>query len=104
MIPAPTITTEAWSRMRGTYYGAPCPPTLPYHPGARRLAGGEERAMLAGRMMDFPLTLTHFLERAKAFYGRSEIVSRRVDRSLDRISYADFYRRTAKLAGALTRL
>ncbi|WP_224248499.1 long-chain fatty acid--CoA ligase [Hyalangium gracile] len=60
--------------------------------------------MLAGRMMDFPLTLTHFLERARTFYGRSEIVSRRPDRSLHRYTYADFYRRACRLAGALKRL
>jgi fatty-acyl-CoA synthase len=60
--------------------------------------------MLAGRMMDFPLTLTHFLERARAFHGRSEIVSRRPDRSLHRYTYADFYRRACRLANALRRL
>jgi fatty-acyl-CoA synthase len=55
-------------------------------------------------MMDFPLTLTHFLERARTFHGRSEIVSRRPDRSLHRYTYADFYRRACRLAGALRRL
>src|SRR6185436_8736034 len=60
--------------------------------------------MLAGRMMQFPLTLTHFLERARTFFGRSEIVSRQPDRSLYRYTYADFARRAAKLASALTRL
>ncbi|HMY15930.1 MAG TPA: long-chain fatty acid--CoA ligase [Polyangium sp.] len=60
--------------------------------------------MLAGRMMDFPLTLTHFLTRARTFFGRSEIVTRRPDKSLQRSTYADFYRRTCKLAHALVRL
>jgi fatty-acyl-CoA synthase len=60
--------------------------------------------MLAGRMMDFPLTLTHFLARARTLFGRSEIVSRLPDRSLHRVTYADLYRRTARLAGALARL
>ena len=60
--------------------------------------------MLAGRMMDFPLTLTHFLERARTFHARSEIVSRRPDRSLHRYTYADFYRRACRLANALRRL
>ncbi|MDC3958610.1 long-chain fatty acid--CoA ligase [Polyangium jinanense] len=60
--------------------------------------------MLAGRMMDFPLTLTHFLERARTFFGRNEIVSRLPDKTLVRTTYADFYRRTSKLAGALARL
>jgi fatty-acyl-CoA synthase len=60
--------------------------------------------MLTGRMMDFPLTLTHFLERARTYFGRSEVVSRRPDTSLHRYTYADFYRRTCQLAGALKRL
>ncbi|MDC0741033.1 AMP-binding protein [Polyangium sp. rjm3] len=60
--------------------------------------------MLAGRMMDFPLTLTHFLERARTFFGRNEIVSRLPDKTLVRGTYGDFYRRTAKLANALARL
>lgn len=60
--------------------------------------------MLAGRMMDFPLTLTHFLERARTFFGRSEIITRRPDKTLVRSTYADFYRRTCQLAHALVRL
>lgn len=60
--------------------------------------------MLAGRMMDFPLTLTHFLERARAHFGSSEIVSRLPDRSLHRYTYADMYKRACKLAGALKKL
>ena len=60
--------------------------------------------MLTGRMMDFPLTLTHFLERARTYFGRSEVVSRGPDTSLHRYTYADFYRRTCQLAGALKRL
>jgi fatty-acyl-CoA synthase len=60
--------------------------------------------MLPGRMMDFPLTLTHFLERASTFFGRSEIVSRRLDRSLERSSYAELGKRIAKLASAMVRL
>ncbi|WP_338863661.1 long-chain fatty acid--CoA ligase [Myxococcus stipitatus] len=60
--------------------------------------------MLPGRMMDFPLTLTHFLERARSYYPRSEIVSRNPDKSLHRYTYADFYKRTCQLMNALKRL
>ncbi|NVI96795.1 long-chain fatty acid--CoA ligase [Myxococcus sp. AM009] len=60
--------------------------------------------MLPGRMMDFPLTLSHLLERARTFYPRSEIVSRNPDKSLHRYTYADFHARTCRLANALTRL
>ncbi len=59
---------------------------------------------LAGRMMDFPLTLTHLLERARTLFGRTEIVSRNPDRSLHRHTFADFHRRSSQLAGALARL
>ena len=54
-----------------------------------------------GTMMNFPLTLTHVLERAGKLYGDSEIVSRLPDRSLHRHRYRDFYRRTRALIGAL---
>ena len=60
--------------------------------------------MLTGRMMDFPLTTTHLLERARTYFGRTELVSRLPDKSLHRYTYADFYRRTCKLAHALTRM
>jgi fatty-acyl-CoA synthase len=55
-------------------------------------------------MMDFPLTLTHLLERARTLFGRTEIVSRNPDRSLHRHTFADFHRRSSQLAGALARL
>src|ERR1044071_2406329 len=60
--------------------------------------------MLTGRMMDFPLTLTHFLERSRTYFGHSEIVTRQPDKSLHRYTYADFHRRTGQLAQALARL
>lgn len=81
-------------------------------PGQARLVGSSRKkgtlsmqvGSLAGRMMDFPLTLTHFLERARTLFGASEIVSRMPDRSIHRYTFADFHRRTSQLAGALTRL
>jgi fatty-acyl-CoA synthase len=60
--------------------------------------------MLRGRMMDFPLTLTHFLERARTLFPHSEIVSRAADGKIHRHTYADFYRRSCRLANALKRL
>jgi fatty-acyl-CoA synthase len=60
--------------------------------------------MLTGRMMDFPLTLTHLLERARTYFPRSEVVSRNPDKSLHRYTFADFYTRACKLAHALTKL
>ncbi len=60
--------------------------------------------MLDGRMMDFPLTITHFLSRARAYFGKGEIVSRRGDRTLHRTTYGELLPRAAKLAYALERL
>ena len=60
--------------------------------------------MLAGRMMDFPLTLTHFVERARSLFGSREIVTRKPDRSLHRTTYDALVRRAAKLANALGRM
>ena len=59
---------------------------------------------MLGRMMDFPLTLTHFLARARLLFGDNEIVSRWPDRSLTRKSYAEFLSRCERLAAALARL
>lgn len=56
---------------------------------------------MKGTMMNFPLTLTHILERAGRLYGPVEIVSRMPDKSLHRYTYADFYRRARSLAKAL---
>src|SRR3712207_3494033 len=44
------------------------------------------------------------LKRAEALYGPKEIVTRRPDRSFHRYTYADFVRRTKKLAVALGEL
>jgi fatty-acyl-CoA synthase len=54
-------------------------------------------------MMNVPLNLSHFLERAGKLFGTQEIVSRVPDKSLHRYSYADFYRRARLLAEALTK-
>ena len=60
--------------------------------------------MAAGRMMDFPLTLTHLLERARLYFPRTEIVSRGPDGKLHRQTWSDTYDRSCKLAHALARL
>jgi fatty-acyl-CoA synthase len=59
--------------------------------------------MLRGLMMEYPLTLTHFLERARVFFPRREIVSRLPDGALHKTNYRDWYARVCKLANALTR-
>ena len=57
-----------------------------------------------GRMMDFPLTLGHLLERARTYFPATEVVSRRADGTLARHGWRQVYERTGKLAHALTRL
>ena len=61
--------------------------------------------MVPGRMMDdYPLTLTHLLERAGNLFPRNEIASRGPDGEIFRYTYGDFYKRTHQLANALTGL
>src|SRR5438105_184678 len=55
-------------------------------------------------MMQFPLSLTHVLERAGRLFAAREIVSRLPDKSLHRYTYRDFHLRARQLAAALTRL
>src|SRR5271165_1508603 len=60
--------------------------------------------MTPGRMMDFPLTLTHLLERARRHFPRTEVVSRGPDGALHRQTWADAHARAGQLAHALARL
>jgi fatty-acyl-CoA synthase len=57
-----------------------------------------------GLMMQVPLTLAHFFDRARRYFSANEIVWRRPDKSIQRSTYAEFHRRAQKLANALTRL
>ena len=57
-----------------------------------------------GTMMDYPLTLTHILERSAKIYPGREIASRTPDGSMHRYTYRDFYRRVHRLAHALQSL
>ena len=59
---------------------------------------------MRGLMMDFPLTVPALLERAGRVFGNVEIVTRRPDRSLARSTWGDLYRRSRRLANALTGL
>ena len=55
-------------------------------------------------MMDVPLSINHFLERAGTIFPRQEIVSRLPDKSLRRHTFGEFYARTRCLAAALQSL
>jgi fatty-acyl-CoA synthase len=58
---------------------------------------------MQGLMMDYPLTLHHFLERAAKFYPRKPIVTRTPD-GCERYTFADYCRRTHRLAHGLAQL
>jgi acyl-CoA synthetase (AMP-forming)/AMP-acid ligase II len=57
-----------------------------------------------GLMMQVPLTLVHFLDRARRYFAANEIVWRRPDRSIQRSTYGEFQKRASKLANALSRM
>jgi len=54
-------------------------------------------------MMDYPLTLTHVLERSAKLFPAKEIASK-TPQGIERYSYADFHRRVHAVAHALDRL
>src|SRR5947209_12959629 len=58
---------------------------------------------MRGLMMDYPLTLTHVLERAAKLFPNGEISSKMPD-GMHRYRYADFHRRVHRLAAGLARL
>src|ERR1700730_16927352 len=58
---------------------------------------------MQGLLMDYPLTLTHILERAAKLFPKKEISSKMPD-SMHRYSYADFHRRVHAVARGLERL
>ena len=58
---------------------------------------------MRGQMMDYPLMLTHVLDRARQLYGKKEIVTK-AGPALARYTYADMTERVARLANALEKL
>jgi fatty-acyl-CoA synthase len=56
-----------------------------------------------GLMMDYPLTLTHILERARKFYPKKEIATK-TPAGMHRYTYADMTARAGQLANAFDRL
>src|SRR3984893_18685907 len=58
---------------------------------------------MQGLMMDYPLTLTHLLERSAKLYPKKEIASKMHD-GMHRHTYADFHARVHAVARGLERL
>src|SRR5215831_4196568 len=57
-----------------------------------------------GQMMNYPLLVTSFIDRAADLFGKVEIVSRLADRSIHRYTYKDCRERVRKLATLLQNL
>ncbi len=60
--------------------------------------------MVAGLMQKEQFNLISILQHAARWHGNGEVVSNSVEGGIHRINYADIYKRTQKLANALTRL
>jgi len=52
-------------------------------------------------MMNYPLTMVHLMERARALFSNVPIVTRKPDKSLHRTNYGEMYTRARQLAEAL---
>ena len=59
---------------------------------------------MRGLMQDWPLTVDRLLVHADRVHPRREIVTRRVDGSIHRTTYADIHRRARQVSGALETL
>jgi len=58
---------------------------------------------MRGLMMDYPLTITHVLERAGRLFPTKQVITR-TPAGLHRLTYAELYRRACRLANALRAL
>ena len=55
-------------------------------------------------MMQTPLLLVDMLKRAETYYAHKQIISRTSDKMIHRLTYAQWGKRTRKLAHALTKI
>jgi acyl-CoA synthetase (AMP-forming)/AMP-acid ligase II len=62
------------------------------------------RSPLMGQMMSQPLLISSIIKHADRYFGKNEIVSRRVEGDIHRYTYHDCHTRSRKLAKALTGL
>ena len=59
------------------------------------------RSPLMGQMMSQPLLISSIIKHADRYFGKNEIVSRRVEGDIHRYTYHDCHSRAKKLANAL---
>ncbi|MGV8899350.1 MAG: 3-(methylthio)propionyl-CoA ligase [Burkholderiaceae bacterium] len=62
------------------------------------------KSPLMGQMMSQPLLISNIIRHADRYYGKSEIVSRRVEGDIHRYTYTDCHKRSRQLARALANL
>ena len=62
------------------------------------------RSPLMGQMMSQPLLISSIIKHADRYFGKNEIVSRRVEGDIHRYTYRDCHARAKKLANALSGL
>ncbi len=67
----------------------------------RRAPDHTEETRMQSTMMDVPLSINHFLDRAGTLFAATQIVSRLPDKSLRTHSYGEYHGRTRRLAAAL---
>lgn len=60
--------------------------------------------MLQSLMMQMPLLISSLIEHADRHHGDAEIVSRRVEGDVHRLTYRELHRRARQMANALDRL
>ncbi len=65
---------------------------------------GYQQSPLMGQMMSMPLLISSIIQHADRYYGKTEIVSRRVEGDIHRYTYHDCHSRAKRLANALTAL
>jgi acyl-CoA synthetase (AMP-forming)/AMP-acid ligase II len=62
------------------------------------------KSPLMGQMMSQPLLISSIIQHADRYFGKSEIVSRRVEGDIHRYTYRDCHTRSRRLANALNKL
>lgn len=63
-----------------------------------------QKSPLIGQMMSKPLLISSIIEHADRYFGKNEIVSRRVEGDIHRYNYKECHQRSKKLANAFRQL
>lgn len=63
-----------------------------------------EKSPLMGQMMSKPMLISSLIEHADRYFGKNEIVSRRVEGDIHRYNYSECHKRSKQLANAFAKL